>query len=98
MIWASSRATYFADLPIGMAGPDYILDVGGLKSREPASGVANSRNRPWLAIRWRCCEVYSRIYQNRATTAYEGRCPKCGRDLSVRIGAEGTTHRFFDSY
>ena len=85
-----------------MAGPDYILDVDGLKSREPASGEAESaaglRGRPWLAIRWRCCEVYSRIYKNRAATAYEGRCPKCGRDLSVRIGIGGTAHRFFDSY
>jgi hypothetical protein len=85
-----------------MAGPDYILDVAGLKRREmeagdkaPSSGL---RGRPWLAIRWRCCGVYSRIYRNDAATAYEGKCPTCRRDLALRIGPAGTPHRFFEAY
>ena len=66
-----------------MAGPDYILDVEGLKRR--------------VAIRWRCCHVYSRIYRNDAATAYEGKCPTCRRDLAVFIGPAGTPHRFFEA-
>ena len=85
-----------------MAKPDYILDIGSLKTRASALGeirpAPKPRDRPWLAIRWRCCEVYSRIYRNRAGTAYKGCCPGCRRDLTIPIGAEGTSHRFFDSY
>ncbi len=84
-----------------MAGPDYILDVEGLNRRGAEAPDADQppgpRGRPWLAIRWRCCHVYSRIYRNDAATAYEGKCPTCRRDLAVFIGPAGTSHRFFEA-
>lgn len=52
----------------------------------------------FLGIRFACCDVYTRIYLNRAQTAYEGRCPKCARPLHIRVGPGGTDARFFEAY
>lgn len=54
-----------------------------------------SGKRPFLGIYFRCCHVYNRIYRNKSGTAYEGRCPKCMRKVSVKIGQGGTNDRFF---
>ena len=74
--------------------PDYILNVAGLGG----SAVAQARRgRPWLAIHWRCCSVYSRIYRDPGAPAYQGRCPRCGKALRVPVGPGGTHHRFFEA-
>ena len=79
-----------------MGMPEDIVDFGpqrhASRSRPPSAG------RPWLAVRWRCCLTYSRIYRNRDATAYEGRCPRCGRHLRVAISLDGTDARFFEAY
>jgi len=88
-------------LLVSMAGPDYIVDIDGLT--EPSTDEAAQTStfvgprRPWLAVRWRCCGVYSRVYRNRGGEAYEGRCPRCQRPLRVAIGPGGTTARFFEA-
>lgn len=53
--------------------------------------------RPYIGVTFKCCRVYARVYLNRQGTAYEGRCPRCGR---YKVTAEiveygGTTERFF---
>ncbi len=81
-----------------MAGPDYIVDIDGLKP--PVSQQADRvslRGRPWLAVQWKCCSAYSRIYRNKAGTMYEGRCPKCGKPVSAKVGPGGTSKRFFEA-
>lgn len=52
--------------------------------------------RSYLGVRFRCCDVYARIYVNRDVTAYRGHCPKCSRPVSVRIGPGGSDDRFFE--
>jgi hypothetical protein len=79
------------------SGPDYIVDIAGLRQPEPAEPGATLRGRPWVAVRWRCCEAYTRIYRNREGTAYEGRCPSCSRPVRFLIGEGGTDHRFFEA-
>ncbi len=64
---------------------------------DTASGGETLRHRPWVAIRWRCCGAYSRIYRNREGTAYTGRCPRCARPVRLRVGPGGTTARFFEA-
>ena len=96
-----------------MDQPDYILDIQGVTPPGPPEapnaagpkhpqpdGKAGSAGggRPWLAIHWRCCSVYSRVYRNARGTAYEGCCPRCRRMLTVEIGTRGTAARFFEAF
>ena len=105
----------------GMPGPDYIVEIEGLRPPRPTdsganpagSGACGGRSsgggssggggtsggggRPWIAVTWKCCSVYSRIYRNRAGTCYEGRCPKCGKAVKARVGPGGTDNRFFQA-
>lgn len=81
-------------------GEDYILDLtsvpraGARRAEKPGSMLG----RPWISVHWRCCGVYSRVYRNRAGSAYVGNCPKCARAVRVGIGPEGTSTRFFDAW
>ena len=83
--------------------PDYILDIASLspESRGAAPGQNQAKpkpqGRPWLAVHWKCCGTYSRIYRNKEATAYEGKCPSCGRAVHALIGADGTDKRFFEA-
>lgn len=81
-----------------VSGPDYILDLSGRKKTQAGSAGGRRKPRGWLAIRWRCCGSYSRIYKNRSGTAYTGNCPKCGRPVHIRIGEGGTNSRFFEAF
>jgi len=95
-------------LPINshVNGPDYILDIDGLaapqdrdaSSQQGASAGNLSRGRPWLAVHWKCCGAYSRVYRNRQATAYTGACPRCAKPLNVPIGPNGTDCRFFEAF
>lgn len=66
------------------------------------SGGANNNKKPqakpFLGIMFECCNMYARIYRNKEGTHYEGRCPKCGRPLKVKIGDGGTGQRFFRAH
>ena len=56
---------------------------------------APNERRKFLGIHFACCNVYARIYRNKDQTAYEGRCPRCGKKVRVPIGAQGSSSRFF---
>ena len=76
--------------------PPYHLDLEGVD--DPNQGVANDGSlwgRPWVGIRFDCCDVYTRAYRNREGTAYRGRCPRCMRSVTLRVGPDGTDARFF---
>lgn len=57
-----------------------------------------SEKRQFLGIIFECCNVYGRIYKNKEGTAYVGKCPKCLKQVSVKIGKGGTDNRFFKAY
>lgn len=69
-----------------------------LSSDGPSSVSASSRptgERRFVGVQFNCCDVYTRVYINRDETAYEGRCPKCGKQVRLGIGPGGTDSRFF---
>lgn len=49
----------------------------------------------FLGVHFACCDAYSRIYANRARTAYVGHCPRCAKRIEFQIGPGGTAARFF---
>jgi len=69
---------------------DLSSEPPGPRNREPA--------RRFVGIHFACCDVYSRVYVNRESTAYEGNCPKCSKRVRLRIGPGGTDSRFFTAY
>lgn len=78
--------------------PDYILDIPGLEESPSQIPADVSAGRKWIGIKFDCCGSYSRIYRNKAGTAYEGFCPKCTARIRVPIGPSGTSQRIFRAY
>ena len=76
-----------------MVGENLDLSSGDDSSQSP-----KRQKRRFIGIRFACCDVYTRVYVNRTETAYEGCCPKCGRQVNIKIGSGGTNKRFFTAY
>ena len=71
------------------------LDISSDPADKPQSGDAKRDGRRFVGVHFICCDVYSRVYVNRDSTAYEGNCPKCAKRVTLRIGPGGTEARFF---
>ena len=72
---------------------DYKLEISSLGQTNPTS--SQSPPRPFLSVLFECCGVYQRVYRDSSSPAYNGRCPRCGQPVTFRIGASGTSARFF---
>lgn len=57
-----------------------------------------NNRKEYLGIHFHCCNIYSRIYKNKQSTAYEGACPRCRKKVVIQIGKGGVPNRFFDAY
>ena len=51
--------------------------------------------RKYIGVMFKCCSIYTRIYINKAGTAYVGRCPKCTAKITLKVGARGKDSRFW---
>ncbi len=67
-------------------------------SAEASSPRSASSTQPYVGVQFNCCHVYSRVYRNRAATAYVGHCPRCGRGVRLLIGPGGTDERIFQAF
>lgn len=57
-----------------------------------------NKKKDFLGIMFECCNVYGRIYKNSEGTFYQGKCPRCLREIKIRIGEGGSKQRFFKAY
>jgi hypothetical protein len=73
-----------------------LLDLSSPAPAPPAV-VPDVRDEAahFLGVHFACCEAYSRVYVNRAQTAYVGHCPRCAKRVEFGIGPGGTDARFF---
>lgn len=55
----------------------------------------NEHGREFIGIMFECCNIYQRVYKNKAGTAYVGHCPRCMRQVRLKVGESGTGERFF---
>jgi hypothetical protein len=80
-----------------MPGEHLDLSSDGPSTGGDASSLDSSSNagRRFVGVKFTCCDVYTRVYINRDETAYEGRCPRCGKPVRLGIGPGGTDSRFF---
>jgi len=84
--------------------PDYILEIPGVEAPGAVGSTGQERQpsrdepRRWIGVRFRCCDVYTRIWRNSQGTAYIGYCPRCGRKVRARIGPDGIDARFFEAF
>lgn len=53
--------------------------------------------RPYIGMHFTCCNVYIRIYLNRAGTAYAGHCPKCAAKVEIKVDPMGSDAQFWTS-
>ncbi|MDR1480353.1 MAG: hypothetical protein LBJ00_15565 [Planctomycetaceae bacterium] len=74
------------------------LDLSSNPSSNKTTQNNDEMKRRFVGVRFNCCCVYWRIYVNSSGTAYEGRCPKCGKSVRLKVGSGGTDNRFFDVY
>ena len=81
------------DLSSG-AMPPASRVVPSSSGNDPGFGTAGK----FLGVHFMCCDVYARVYPNRQQTAYEGRCPRCGKRVEFQIGDGGTDARFFQAF
>jgi hypothetical protein len=51
--------------------------------------------KPFLGIRFTCCNAYARIYLTHDGKAFAGHCPKCLRHIRIAVGKEGSKSRFW---
>lgn len=59
------------------------------------SDAQSSSSRPFIGVRFACCDVYTRIYRSEDGREYRGRCPRCGKPVHFAVGPGGTDARTF---
>jgi len=65
------------------------------KTKPGKTEAARGQRRPWVGIHFECCGVYARVYREPDASCYVGYCPRCQRRVTLRVGPDGVSARFF---
>jgi hypothetical protein len=73
---------------------DYKIEL----STDPRTADAcqsQPTSRPYIGVRFACCDVYVRIYRSADGKSYRGHCPRCAKPVNFIVGPGGTNARTF---
>jgi hypothetical protein len=70
-------------------------DSDGTADSMPSPAPDSPSRRPYVCIYFECCGVYTRVYRRPEENSYHARCPRCLRPVTLRVGPDGTSARFF---
>lgn len=59
--------------------------------------MAEEKQRPFIGMHFKCCNVYCRIYLTATGDAYAGHCPKCARPVRLKVAAGGSKAKFWSA-
>ena len=75
---------------------DYKVELStDAAKREASSEATSSSARPYVGVRFACCDVYVRIYRSPDGKSYRGHCPRCAKPVNFVVGPGGTDARTF---
>ena len=75
---------------------DYNVELtSGTTARDPQRPPPPAEPRPFVGVRFACCEVYVRIYRTPDGKSYRGHCPRCAKPVNFVVGSGGTDARTF---
>jgi hypothetical protein len=74
---------------------DYKVELSTDESSRQADGVGAASPRPYIGVRFACCDVYLRIYRSPDGASYRGHCPRCAKPVNFVVGPGGTDARTF---
>lgn len=73
---------------------DYKIELSG-DARPADAPTSSPASRPYIGVRFACCDVYVRIYRSPDGKAYRGHCPRCAKPVNFIVGPGGTDARTF---
>ena len=75
---------------------DYKVELStDAATPEAAHAPPSSAARPYVGVRFACCDVYVRIYRSPDGKSYRGHCPRCAKPVNFIVGPGGTDARTF---
>ena len=74
---------------------DYKVELSTDAPPRETEQAASARQRPYVGVRFACCDVYVRIYRSSDGKSYRGHCPRCAKPVNFVVGPGGTDARTF---
>jgi len=74
---------------------DYKVELSTDGPPREAEPELSSSPRPYIGVRFACCDVYLRIYRSADGKTYRGHCPRCAKPVNFVVGPGGTDARTF---
>jgi hypothetical protein len=74
---------------------DYKVELSTDTGRAAEERQSSGAPRPFIGVRFACCDVYLRIYRSPDGKSYRGHCPRCAKPVNFVVGPGGSDARTF---